>query len=59
MTASAPTPAPASSAAEQPRLSGLFGDMELLVVILLGIVSVATAYTSFQSTLYDGLTASS
>ncbi len=27
---------------------------ELIVVILLGIVSVATAYTSFQSSLYDG-----
>lgn len=59
MTTSVPTPAQTSSAADQPRLSGLFGDMELLVVILLGIVSVATAYTSFQSTLYDGMTASS
>ena len=28
--------------------------VELIVVILLGIVSVATAYTSFQSSLYDG-----
>ena len=28
--------------------------VELIVVILLGIVSVATAYTSFQSALYDG-----
>lgn len=28
------------------------------MVILLGIVSVATAYTSFQSALYDGMTAS-
>jgi Tfp pilus assembly protein PilE len=27
---------------------------ELIVVILLGIVSVTTAYTSFQSSLYDG-----
>lgn len=44
--------------ASPPRLSGLFGDIELLVVILLGIVSVATAYTSFQSALYDGLSAS-
>ncbi|WP_322410248.1 hypothetical protein [Microbacterium invictum] len=60
MTAPAPSPAPATATPpDQPRLSGLFGDMELLVVILLGIVSVATAYTSFQSTLYDGLTASS
>lgn len=28
--------------------------VELIVVVLLGIVSVATAYTSFQSSLYDG-----
>ena len=28
--------------------------VELIVVIMLGIVSVATAYTSFQSSLYDG-----
>lgn len=28
--------------------------VELIVVILLGIVSVATAYTSFQASLYDG-----
>lgn len=28
--------------------------VELVVVVLLGIVSVATAYTSFQSSLYDG-----
>ena len=28
--------------------------VELIVVILLGIVSVATAYTSFQSSLYGG-----
>lgn len=28
--------------------------VELIVVILLGVVSVATAYTSFQSSLYDG-----
>jgi len=28
-------------------------DFELFIVLLLGIVSVATAYTSFQSALYD------
>jgi hypothetical protein len=33
--------------------------VELIVVILLGIVSVATAYTSFQSSLYDGQRADS
>lgn len=47
-----------AEAAPPPRLSSLFGDLELLVVILLGVVSVATAYTSFQSALYDGMTAS-
>jgi Tfp pilus assembly protein PilE len=28
--------------------------VELIVVVMLGIVSVATAYTSFQSSLYEG-----
>lgn len=28
--------------------------VELITVVLLGVVSVATAYTSFQSSLYDG-----
>ncbi len=32
----------------------LFTSVELIVVIFLGIVSVATAYTSFQSGLYGG-----
>jgi type II secretory pathway pseudopilin PulG len=32
-------------------------DIELVVVIMLGIVSVATAYTSFQSSLYGGQSA--
>jgi hypothetical protein len=35
----------------------LFADLQLLVVILLGIVSVATAYTSFQAALYGGMQA--
>lgn len=30
-----------------PRLSSLFGNMELLIAILLGVVSIATAYASF------------
>jgi hypothetical protein len=29
------------------------GDLELVIVLLLGIVSVATAYASFQAALYD------
>ena len=28
--------------------------VELITVVMLGVVSVATAYTSFQSSLYDG-----
>lgn len=31
--------------------------LELWIVILLGVVSVVTAYASFQSTLYDGMQA--
>lgn len=42
----------------QPRLSGLFGNTELIVVILLGIVSVTLAYTTFQAQLHDGLAGS-
>ncbi|MEO5920785.1 MAG: hypothetical protein ABIQ01_06550 [Pseudolysinimonas sp.] len=34
--------------------SRIFANVELIVVIFLGIVSVATAYTSFQSGLYGG-----
>ena len=42
---------------ETPASRLRFG-LELWVVVLLGIVSVATAYTSFQSALYDGMQAS-
>ncbi len=38
-------------------LRAFFGNAELLIVILLGIVSVATAWVSFQAALYDGQTA--
>jgi len=34
-----------------------FADLQLLIVVLLGIVSVATAYTSFQAALYGGMQA--
>lgn len=36
----------------------LFTDLQLVIVILLGIVSVATAYASFQAALYGGMQAS-
>ena len=42
-----------SSTAPQP-LSFLRANMEIVIAILLGLVSIATAYASFQSTLYDG-----
>ncbi|UYN83534.1 MAG: hypothetical protein KIT89_12770 [Microcella sp.] len=44
------TPAPAPS--EPRRISSLFGNVELIIVIMLGIVSVFTAYASFQAALY-------
>lgn len=44
----------------EPRgLRAFFGNAELLIVILLGIVSVTTAWVSFQAALYDGQTAKS
>lgn len=42
------TPAPT----EPRRISSLFGNVELIIVVLLGIVSVVTAYASFQAALY-------
>ena len=37
------------------RLSSLIGNLELVIAILLGLVSIATAYASFQGALYGGL----
>ncbi len=36
------------------RLSRLAENLELVIAILLGVVSIATAYASFQGTLYGG-----
>jgi hypothetical protein len=45
------------SAAPEPtsgtRFSNLFTNFELIIAILLGLVSIATAYASFQAALYD------
>lgn len=41
------SPAPESTTAEPRRISSLFGNVELMIVIMLGIVSVVTAYASF------------
>lgn len=54
---------PATDAAEQRpgrnRLTSLFSNFELVIVVLLGLVSVATAYASFQAALYDSQMAGS
>lgn len=44
---------------ETPRPAWLFGRTELIIVILLGIVSLATAYASFEGSLYGGIQQSS
>jgi hypothetical protein len=41
------------------RLRALFGNVELVVAILLGVVSIAVAYVSFQAALYDSKMAAS
>src|SRR5689334_10632058 len=43
-----------SENAPSPRTPWWQAHVELIVVIMLGVVSVATAYTSFQSGLYGG-----
>ena len=61
MTTTAPlaqTPTgPPPPSRNQPRLGRLLSNVELVTAILLGIVSVTTAYSSFQASLYDGETA--
>lgn len=55
-----PEPAPAERprrSRNEPRLGRLLSNVELLTAILLGVVSVTTAYASFQASLYDGETA--
>ncbi|WP_353987751.1 hypothetical protein [Ruicaihuangia caeni] len=51
------------SASEGPdrgfRLADLFGNTELVIVILLGVASVFTAWATFQAALYGGMTDSS
>ncbi|WP_286276740.1 hypothetical protein [Naasia aerilata] len=41
----------------EPRLGRFLNNVELVTAILLGVVSVTTAYASFQASLYDGETA--
>jgi hypothetical protein len=40
--------------ANKPRLNALFSNLELVIAILLGVVSIATAYASFNASLYGG-----
>lgn len=46
------TPTPVETTNTRP--AWLFGRTELVIVILLGLVSLATAYASFEASLYDG-----
>ena len=58
LTATAPAPAePTRRSRNEPRLGRLLSNVELITAILLGVVSVTTAYASFQASLYDGETA--
>jgi hypothetical protein len=41
------------SPAKRLTLSSLIGNFELVIAILLGLVSISTAYASFQAALYD------
>lgn len=45
---------PESPDAVSSRRRSFFEDLQLLIVILLGVVSVATAYVSFEAALYGG-----
>lgn len=42
-----------SSDATTPRLARFFTNLELIIAILLGLISIATAYASFQAASYD------
>ena len=48
---------PTRRSRNEPRLGRLLSNVELLTAVLLGVVSVTTAYASFQAALYDGETA--
>jgi hypothetical protein len=52
-TAESAAPETPESPAPKARLTSLFSNFELIIVVLLGLVSVATAYASFQAALYD------
>ncbi len=43
----------------KPKLNIVFSNLELVIVVLLGLVSIVTAYASFQAALYDSQMAGS
>ncbi len=51
------TEPPPRRSRNEPRLGRLLSNVELVTAILLGVVTVTTAYASFQASLYDGETA--
>ena len=52
--AAAAATVPAQAGAATPTGSSRFLDLEVFIAVLLGLVSIVTAYASFQSALYDG-----
>src|SRR5690606_11412056 len=55
----APRPAPPSAASAPESARERTPPLELLIVTLLGIVSIASAWSSFQSSLYGGIQSAS
>lgn len=46
-------------AGSKPRRNFFFGNLDLVIAVLLGLISIATAYASFQAALYDSQMAGS
>jgi hypothetical protein len=42
-----------ATAGSKPRRNLFFGNLELVIAVLLGLISIVTAYASFQAALYD------
>jgi len=51
------TPATAPNSLDAPKQRFLRAHLEFIIALLLGLVSIATAYASFQATVYNGQTA--
>ncbi|GAB2822204.1 hypothetical protein GCM10027022_10790 [Alpinimonas psychrophila] len=48
-----------TTAGSKPRRNFFFGNLDLVIAVLLGLISIATAYASFQAALYDSQMAAS